>query len=117
MKIRIDPLDKLFSEYIRLRDKVCQRCFSPTNSIVCMHFHGRSSKSVRWDEDNACGGCMGCHSYLDGHPVEKVEFFLKRLGQERFDALDGRRRITWPKPDKKLLTIYLQQKIKELSHE
>ena len=29
MKIRIDPLDKLdilFSKYIRLRDKVCQRC-------------------------------------------------------------------------------------------
>ncbi len=114
MKIRIDPLDQLFSRFIRLRDKVCQRCGSLTNTIACAHFHGRSSKAVRWDEDNACGLCMGCHSYLDAHPMEKVEFFRQRLGQEKFDALNGRLRQTWPRPDKKLIEIYLRQKIKEL---
>ncbi len=115
MKIKIDPLDKLFSTYIRLRDKVCQRCFNPENSIAAAHFHGRSSKNVRWDEDNACSLCLGCHSYLDGHPIEKVEYFKNRLGQEKFDQLNGRYKITWPRPDKELLTIYYQQKIRELS--
>jgi len=114
MKITISPLDKLFSDYIRLRDKVCQRCFAPKNSIACAHFHGRSSKSVRWDEDNACALCMGCHSYLDGHPLEKVEFFAKKLGQERFQNLNARYRITWPRPDKKMLTIYYREQIRKL---
>jgi hypothetical protein len=113
MRIKIDPLDKLFSQFIRQRDHVCQRCLSPTNTIACAHFHGRSSKSVRWDEDNACGLCMGCHSYLDSHPMEKVEFFLQRLGQENFDALNCRLRQIWPRTDKKLLELYFREKIKE----
>jgi len=114
VKIRVEPLDKVFSEYIRLRDKVCQRCFTPGNNIATAHFHGRSSKSVRWDEDNACALCLGCHSYLDSHPVEKVEFFRQRLGDEKFIHLDSRRRNTWPRPDKRLLDIYFQQKLREL---
>ena len=115
MKIRLDKLDILFSKYIRLRDKVCQRCLTHGNSIAAAHFHGRGSKSVRWDEDNACALCLGCHSYLDGHPLEKVEFFKNRLGEEKFNQLNGRYKITWPKPDKALLTIYYNQKIRELS--
>ncbi len=114
MKVRIEPLDKIFSSYIRLRDKVCQRCLSPGNSIAAAHFHGRGSKSVRWDEDNACALCMGCHTYLDSHPLEKVWFFRVRLGKKGFDLLNSRYRITWPKPDKKMLGIYYRQKIKEL---
>lgn len=112
MKIRIDPLDKLFSRYIRLRDKVCQRCGGKVQH--CAHFHGRSSKSVRWDEDNACGLCYGCHQYLDSHPVEKVEFFKSRLG-EKYDLLNARLRQIHPKPDKTLLYLYFTVKIKELT--
>ncbi len=115
MKIRIDSLDILFSQFIRLRDKVCQRCFAQGNSIACAHFHGRSSKSVRWDEDNACALCLGCHSYLDGHPVEKVEFFQQRLGQEKFDLLGSRARTPARYIDKQAITVYLKLKIKELA--
>lgn len=115
MKIHRDALDDLFSQYIRLRDKVCQRCFNFGNIPQAAHFHGRGSRSVRYDEDNACCLCMGCHSYLDAHPVDKVEFFRQRLGQEKFDQLNGRYRNTWPRPDRKLLTIYFTQKIKELN--
>lgn len=111
MKIRIDPLDTLFSCFIRLRDKVCQRCLQP-HALQTAHFHGRGEKSIRWDEDNACGLCGGCHMYLDSHPMEKVEFFQSLLGA-RFDLLNARRRVR-QKPDRWALTLYFKQKIKEL---
>jgi len=56
---------------------------------------------------------MGCHVYLDSHPMEKVEFFSRRLG-DKFDMLNSRMREIHPKPDKVLLTLYYQKKIKEL---
>ncbi len=118
MKIRIDALDQKFSEYIRKRAMKlsggCQRCGARKESwkqLQCAHFHGRSAKSVRHDPDNAIGCCYGCHSYLDGHPMEKVEFFKTLLGEEAFDKLNSRARITHPKPDKKLLMIYYKEKL------
>ena len=120
MKVRIDPLDKLFSYYIRLRamQRVggCERCLAKKEnykSLDCAHFDGRSRKSVRWDSDNAVGLCSGCHFYLDGHPLEKVDWFKHHLG-EQFELLQSRMRITYPKPDKALLTLYYKNLIKEL---
>jgi hypothetical protein len=113
LKIRIDPLDALFSRYIRLRDKVCQRCGNGNTILQAAHFHGRAEKSVRWDEDNACALCMGCHTYLDSHPMEKVDFFQRLLGEVKFDLLNARRRIR-VRPDKAMLKLYFKAKIKEL---
>ena len=110
MKIRIDPLDKLFSQYIHLRDKTCQRCGG--TKIAWAHFHGRAKKSVRWDEDNACALCFGCHIYLDSHPIEKIEFFQGRL-RDRYDLLNARANQLG-KPDKEAIELYLLEKIKLL---
>lgn len=52
---------------------------------------------------------MGCHTYLDGHPMEKVEFFKTLLGEEAFDKLNARYR-QMGKPDKKMLMIYFTEK-------
>jgi len=101
VRIRRDKLDILFSQYVRFRDKVCQRCGGKAQH--CAHFHGRAKRSVRWDEDNCCALCFGCHQFLDSHPLEKVEFFKARLGEERFDKLNSRMRQV-QKPDKELLT-------------
>lgn len=108
MRIRRDKLDILFSQYVRFRDKVCQRCGGKAQH--CAHFHGRAKRSVRWDEDNCCALCFGCHQFLDSHPLEKVEFFKARLGEERFDKLNSRMRQV-QKPDKELLTIYYKQRL------
>ncbi len=116
MKIRIDPLDVLFSRFIRLRAKgQCERCLQEVDfkRLQTAHFDGRARKSVRWDEDNACACCCGCHRYLDAHPIEKIEFFKKLLGEEGFEALQGRMRQIGM-PDKKMIEIYLKEKIKEL---
>lgn len=112
MRVRIDPLDTLASKYIKLRDKWCQRC-GGTSGLQTAHFHSRRKRSVRYDTDNLCLLCFGCHIYLDGNPLEKIEFFKSRLGEQAFDLLNCRARITYPKPDKKAIELYLRAKIKE----
>ncbi len=120
MKIHRDKLDVLFSEFIRTRALKtvggCERCFTPKISITqlqCAHFIGRSRKQMRWDEDNAAGLCFGCHSYLTSHPLEAVEWFRQRLGQKG-DLLQARARITYPRPDRVGIELYLREKLKEL---
>ena len=117
LKIRIDPLDSLVSEYVRKRTKgFCERCgkYYGWQNLQACHFHSRRKISVRYDSDNLAGCDFGCHNWLDGNPMEKIEFFQNRLGQVKFDLLNSRARITFPRPDKKMLTLYYQQQIKLL---
>jgi 5-methylcytosine-specific restriction endonuclease McrA len=120
MKIQITKLDRLFSTYIRTRDKfTCQRCGKyyepPTKALHCSHFWGRSNKKVRWDEENADAHCYGCHQYLGSRPVEFTEWKKKQLGDKRFEMLNVR--ANWrdySKADTEALFMYYTQKLKEL---
>lgn len=114
-KMRIDPLDSLFSHYIRLRDNyTCQRCGKYSKLVQCAHFIGRIIKSVRWDEDNACTLCIECHNYVDTHKEEKKAFFKQLLGEEKYNSLLSRVNIFYHKTNKKGLTIYFKAKLKNL---
>ena len=120
MKIRIDPLDTLFSQYIRMRaiQRVhgCERCLAGKvdyKELQCAHYKGRRKKSTRWDEDNCSGLCFGCHQYFDENRDEFTEWMKERLGN-RFDLLNSRARTPARYTDKNLLTLYFKQKIEEL---
>ena len=123
MKIRINPLDTLFSQYIRLRAiklvHGCERCLTGKvdyKGLQCSHFFGRAKKSVRWDEDNAAGLCFGCHQYLGSHPLEHTEWFKSRLG-EKFDLLQARARTPTRYIDRKAIEIYYKAKIEAINCE
>ena len=118
-RIEIDPLDSLFSEYIRRRAVAtvggCERCLTGKTDwkqLQCSHYHGRSKRSVRWDEDNAAGLCGACHMYFGAHPIEHVAWFVVRLGRD-YDFLLARMR-NMERPDKQVLTLYYTAKIAEL---
>jgi hypothetical protein len=118
--MKISPLDKLFSEYIRKRAMTrvhgCERCLQGKISykqLHCAHMFPRRRRIVRFDEDNACGLCPGCHRYLDDNALDKVRFFSVLLGEEKFDLLESRANQIG-KVDENLITLYLQQKIKEV---
>lgn len=90
-----DARDARFSKAIRERDRyTCQRCGAvhATNSmgLHSAHCFGRGKPATRFDPDNACALCYGCHSYLDSHPDLKHAFFRERLGDERYEALQLR---------------------------
>ena len=126
-----DPLDDLFSEFVRRRaiHRVggCERCLSQKHDstredgttrpaymeLQCSHFIGRSTKSVRFDSDNAAGICGGCHLYLEHHPLEHVDWFSDHLGIYAFNMLQARRRAR-QKPDRAALGLYYKAQIELL---
>lgn len=113
MKIRIDPLDVLFSRLVRLlADGKCEYC-GLTKRLECSHFHGRRKRSTRWDISNAAGLCFSCHNYLQENPYQHTEWFKKRLGSEKFEALNVRAEMI-VKPDKAKIEADLREGIRLL---
>lgn len=119
MKIKIDPLDRLFSEFIRKRAVLtaggCEYCGKklPWKRLDCSHFIGRRKRSTRWDPDNACGLCRTCHFYLGEHPYEHTKFFEKRLGSERLEQLIIKSN-TIVKPDREKIELTLKEALRTL---
>ncbi len=114
--MKINPLDKLFSEYVRklavLSRGGCERCLTPYEwkRLQCSHFWGRAKRSTRYLETNAAGLCYGCHRYFTSHPAEHAAWFLNRLGQARYDILD----YTAHKPqkiDESAIALYLKAQL------
>lgn len=94
LRVKIDKLDKLFSQYIRmraiLRDGGCEYCGKQVKNFTelqCSHFIGRRKRSTRYDPSNAVGVCFSCHIYLGEHPYEHTDFFRKLLGTEKLEKL------------------------------
>lgn len=91
-----DATDARFSDIIRERDEwTCQRCGRqydphPGPALACAHIFSRGKPATRFDPENACALCYGCHRHLDTHPVLKEAFFRGRLGDERYEALQRR---------------------------
>ena len=130
--MKIDPLDKLFSEYIRRRAIQrcggCERCgtikpdltredgstFPGWMSLQCSHIVGRTNKAVRWDEDNALGLCGGCHMYVEHNPIEHVEFAKDKLGEQAYEYLKIRAGIPARYLDKEAIKVYIKQLLKEM---
>jgi hypothetical protein len=92
--VKLDPADRLFSLYVRLRDKQCVRCGRKgegewgVKGLQASHFQGRRKESVRFDLENVDTLCAGCHRYWGTeHRNEYEAFKLKQLGQKRYDLL------------------------------
>lgn len=112
MKIKLNPLDILFSKYVRLKaGGVCEYC-GRTTTLQCSHYHGRRKRILRWDEENVSAVCFSCHMYLGENPYQHTEFFKKRLGTDRFEKLNIRAETTHPKPDLVAIMAQLKEKIK-----
>lgn len=121
MKIRRDPLDTLFSECIRRRamNRVhgCERCGAGKvdyKQLQCSHYHKRRKQATRFDEDNCNGFCFGCHQYFEENHEEYTAWLIAHLGEREFDMLSGRVRITYPKPDREAIRLYLKDFLKRM---
>ena len=96
MNLKRDKFDKVFSDYIRTRDKwTCVRCgrYYPEGmrgGLHCSHFYGRANKAVRWDEKNADSHCYGCHQFFGANPELFREWKLNSMGEKEYKALRRR---------------------------
>lgn len=122
MKLKIDPADKVFSQYVRKRDRFCLRCGSPVEfndkglpvSHQASHYYGRAKESTRFDPFNVDCLCMGCHLMWGSTDREAYRAFkIKQLGQEEFDLLTLRAG-TYKKKDRKFEYLIAKELLKSL---
>lgn len=120
MGIKIDEADRLFSLYIRTRDKwTCQRCGKINEqgnaSLQNSHFYGRRMEAVRFDPENCDALCYGCHRYWEKEDREAYrQFKIKQLGQKGYDLLMLKAH-SYHKKDRKMEAIKWKLALSELA--
>ena len=118
--IKIDKADKVFSQWIRLRDRECRRCHSPVKinekglpvSHQASHFKGRRKEATRFEPLNVDTLCGGCHAYFTENPAEHEAWQVMMKGQKTVDKLILLSN-TYHKKDRELEKLYWKQKLKE----
>lgn len=95
-KVTIAKMDRLWSEYIRARDKyVCCTCgLEGTKSeIDCGHLIKRGKKSVRFDPMNTFAQCKSCNIRHNHWPEYMTRFFITTYGVKEYKKLIDRSKI------------------------
>lgn len=122
MKIKRDHADEYFSQYIRLRDRKCMRCYSPVQfnpkglpiSHTNSHYFGRAREGTRFETDNCICLCLGCHQHWGSADKEGYRnFMINWLGQSRFDTLTIQA-ATYCKKDRAMSLIIVKQLLASL---
>lgn len=95
-----DELDKVFSQYIRLKysdeNGYC-RCISCGKihfwkDIQCGHYMSRRYMSTRWSEDNTRPQCVSCNIFNQGNIQMFRRALIKEIGEQRVDLIEARAR-------------------------
>lgn len=95
-------LDRVFSEYIRLRDANKDgyvKCISCGKIIHwkesdCGHYINRAEMSTRFDEKNCNGQCRFCNRFREGNMIGYTQGLMKKYGQGILDELQVKKNRT-----------------------
>lgn len=88
-------LDKIFSLYIRNRDKgICFTCglIKPIEEMQNGHFFSRVYLSTRFDEQNCHCQCVGCNVFKNGNYPKYSIRLVDKYGQGILKELERRTR-------------------------
>jgi hypothetical protein len=120
----INKLDRVFSEFIRLRDASANgyvRCIScgkigHWKDVDCGHYVNRKHLSTRWHEKNCNAQCRACNRFDEGNMLGYTKGLVKKYGPSVLDELDMLKHQTSKLSDfeGKLLIKHYQDKLKEL---
>lgn len=86
MKKLKEDLDKIHSEYIRLRDGKCVTCGS-TEQLTNGHLFTRGHMSTRWDDLNCHCQCWPENFKHEFDPQPYTSWFIRTYGIEAYDEL------------------------------
>lgn len=114
----LKDVQKVFNQYIRLRDKN-KRCIS-CNCIIkgvghaSHYFSVGGHPNLRFNEDNVHLSCIECNVYLHGNIVEYSIRLPERIGVEKYDKLRDLRNLKkhYSIPELIALKEYYKNKIK-----
>lgn len=85
-KGRIKKLDKIVTDILRLRDKVCVTCGRPDAS-TSSHYITRRWHATRWDLTNCNLQCRPCNYRHGKDPAPYSLFMVKKYGKEAVERL------------------------------
>lgn len=103
--------DKVFSEYVRQRDRgTCISCGTqkPWKEMQAGHFVSRRHLATRWDEWNVHCQCVSCNVFLKGNMVRYAVALREKHGDNIIEILDKQSRISKPYKKADLLEIILK---------
>lgn len=119
-----DKLDRIFSEYIRLRDADNNgyiRCISCGKVVFWKdadngHFINRKHMSLRFSETNCNAQCRACNRFDEGNMTGYNLGMIKKYGQQVVDLLilakNQANKIS--NTEYKILITHYKQKVKEI---
>lgn len=88
---------KVFNEFIRLRDKglVCISCRKVAKKENAGHyFNANNHWNVRFNEDNVHLQCEPCNNNLSGNLIPYRKYLIEKIGVERFEYLESISEVT-----------------------
>jgi len=121
-KTKIDPADKIFSLYIRLRDKKCCRCGKRGEpdrdgrlvvGLENSHYFGRWMEGTRFDPQNCDTLCHGCHAYWEKDRDDYRAFKVNQMGENNFKILEWKAR-SYHKKDRKMSLLAAKELLKSV---
>jgi 5-methylcytosine-specific restriction endonuclease McrA len=107
----VKKLDIVFSKYIRLRDKRCQRCGSEEN-LQNSHVVPRGNYALRWNEINCKALCIKCHIYYWHKDVLDARDWFANTFPDRVKYLQEHRNDTAKYTLEDYITMYQDLKLK-----
>lgn len=125
----VRKLDRVFSEYIRLRDSKpfgykYARCIScgqikPYDQFDAGHFIGRTHMATRFDESNVWCECRSCNRFSPDHMIYYQRNLEVRIGKDKVDLLMARGKQTkkWSAFELDLLIKYYTARVEEFKNE
>src|SRR5690606_19997162 len=112
----IKKLDKVFSKFIRERDRSCLYC-GKTENLQCAHIVPRTYLNLRWDERNCITLCYRHHLYwAHKDPLEFVAWIRNKFpGLEEYLIKKKNECVKYDKTKiEELLEVYID-KVKNMN--
>jgi hypothetical protein len=112
-------LDRVFSIYIRIRDKgVCISCGDEKywKYQHCGHYVSRSYLSLRFDEKNCNVQCISCNIFKKGNMDEYAIALIRKYGKNILEDLNRRKHTStkFSKQDYERMIALYKRKAKQL---
>jgi len=119
----VASLDKIFSQFIRLRDTPggVGRCISCQKVIMykdcdCGHYINRKHMTTRFDEKNCHAQCRSCNRFDEGNMQGYRRGLIAKIGEKETDLLEVKKHDTSTMGvfELELLIKVYKQKVKDL---
>lgn len=95
-----EKLDRVFSQYIRLRDMIgntrtfqCISCgkIKPINQADCGHYINRQHMATRFSEMNCNAQCRSCNRFDEGNMMGYRRGLVVKYGEARVCLLESKK--------------------------